>query len=78
MHELKDEKQSIGLHRGQVLTITDHHFGDADLIRPTQSLVQESIGFLSAFLRLQEVRLVKKLRIHLLKLDKIRDVDRMG
>ena len=40
--------------------------------------MEQSVGFLSPLLRLEEVWFVKKLRIDLRLLDKIRDLNRVG
>src|SRR5439155_7486551 len=60
-----------------MLTITDHYFCNADLARPTERLMQNRLRFFATLLRLQEIWLVKKLRIDLFQIDEIRDVDRM-
>jgi hypothetical protein len=40
--------------------------------------VQDCVSFLPAFLWLKEIRLVEKLRIDLLQINEIGNVDRMG
>src|SRR5438477_6891324 len=77
MHQLENEKQSVRLHRRQVLPICDHDFCNAYLARSAQRLVQERVRFFAAFLRFEEIRLVEEFRIHPLKVDKVRDVDRV-
>ena len=39
--------------------------------------MQERVRFFAAFLRFEEIRLVEEFRIHPLKVDKVRDVDRV-
>src|SRR5947209_19524138 len=75
MHQVEDEEQAIGFHRGEVLTITYHHFRDANLARSRQRLVEECIGFFASFLRLEKIGLVEKLRVDLGQVDEISDVD---
>ena len=40
--------------------------------------MQECISFLTALPRFEEIRLVEKLRIHLVDIDKVGDIDRMS
>src|SRR5437870_4908339 len=60
-----------------MLAITDHNFRNTNLSCAAQRLVQNCIGFLPTFLRLQEIWPVEKLRIHLFQTHEIGDVDRM-
>ena len=78
MHQLENEKQSVRLHRRQILAICDYDFGNADLTRSAQRLVQKRVRFFATFLWLEEVRLVEKFRIHQLKIDEVGNVDRVG
>ena len=77
MHQFQNQEQSIRFHGGQVLAIADNDFGNADLGRAAERLVQNRVRFLPAFLRLQKIWLIEKLRIDLLQLDKVSDVDGM-
>ena len=77
MHQLEDEKQSVRLHRRQILAIGDYDFRNADLTRCAQCLVQECVRFFAALLRFEEIRLVEKLWINALKVHEVRDVDRV-
>src|SRR5215831_5120355 len=60
-----------------MLAIADHYLGDTNFSRSAERLVQNCVSFLPAFLRLKEIWLVEKLRIDLLQIDEIGDVDRM-
>ena len=78
MHQFENEEQSIRLYCGEIFAIADHDLGNPDFASSTQGLVQERVSFFAAFLRLEKVGLIEKLRIDLLKIDKVRNVDRMG
>src|SRR5215212_10150933 len=60
-----------------MLAATDHNFGDTNLPGTAKRLVQNCISFLAAFLRFEKIRPVEKLRIDLLQIHEIGDVDRM-
>src|SRR5215831_2616715 len=60
-----------------MLAIADHYLSDTNFSRSAERLVQNGVSFLPAFLRLKEIWLVEKLRIYLLQIDEIGDVDRM-
>src|SRR5215475_9027110 len=60
-----------------MFSIANHDLGNTDFARAAQCLVQNCVSFFPAFLRLKEIRLVEKLRIDLLQIDEICDVDRM-
>src|SRR5216683_4176207 len=77
MHQLKNEEQSVRLHRCQIFAICDDHLRDADLACAAQRFVQKRVGFFPTLLRLEKIGLVKKLRIDLLKINKVGDVDRV-
>ena len=61
-----------------MFAIADHHLGNTNFARSAERLVQDCVSFLPAFLRLKEIRLVEKLRIDLLQINEIGNVDRMG
>src|SRR5207237_2687369 len=61
-----------------MFAIANHDFGNADLARPTKSLVQDRVSFLATLLWLQKIWLIEKLGIDLLQLDEIGDVDGMS
>src|SRR5438876_11370511 len=61
-----------------MFAIADHHLGNTNFARSADRLVQDGVSFLPTFLRLKEIRLVEKLRIDLLQINKIGNVDRMG
>src|SRR5438477_8415215 len=61
-----------------MFAIADHHLGNTNFARPAERLVQNCVGFLPAFLRFKEIWLVEKLRIDLLQINEIGNVNRMG
>ena len=77
VHQLQNQEQAVGFHRSKMFAITDHNFRNTNLSCAAQRLVQNCIGFLPTFLRLQEIWPVEKLRIHLFQTHEIGDVDRM-
>src|SRR5262249_43557639 len=54
-----------------------HDLGNTNFARPAERLVQNSVSFFPALLRLKEIRIVEKLRIDLIQINEICDVDRM-
>src|SRR6267378_1430440 len=60
-----------------MLAIADHHLRNTDLGRPAERLMQDCVSFFSALLRLEEIRSVEKLRIHLLQVNEVGDVNGM-
>src|SRR5215813_8198774 len=60
-----------------MLAIADYYLGDTNFSRSAERLVQDCVSFLPAFLRLKEIWLVEELRIDLLQIDEIGNVDRM-
>src|SRR5690349_11882725 len=78
MHQVEHEKQTVGLHRCEILPVADYHLRDPNLSRSAQRLVQKRVRFLPALLRLEEIRFVEKFRIDLAQIDEVGDVDRMG
>src|SRR5207248_2754648 len=77
MHQLQNEEQSVRFDRGQVLAVADYDFGNTNLARAAQRLVQNRICFFATLLRLEKVRFVEKLGIDLLQFDEVRNVDGM-
>src|SRR5215469_16044459 len=77
MHQFQNQEQSVRFYRSQVLSITDHNLGDANLARSAQGLMQNRVSFLAAFLWLQEIRLIEVLWVDLFQLDEVGDVDGM-
>src|SRR6266404_9948206 len=57
-----------------MLTVADDNLGNTDLSRPAECLMQDCVSFFSAFLGLEEIRSVEKLRIHLLQVNEVGDV----
>src|SRR4030095_4752697 len=78
MHQLQNQEQSIRFHGGQVLPIANDNFGNADLARAAKRLVQDGISFFPTLLRLKKIWLIEKLRINVLQIDEIRDIDGMS
>src|SRR5262249_57591409 len=62
----------------QILAGLDYNFSNADLLAVLQRIAQERISFVSAFLRLQIVRLVEEHWIDLFLIDEILDVHGLG
>src|SRR4029450_10894701 len=60
-----------------MLTVADHDLGNADLAGPAKRLMQNCVSFFPTLLRLEEIWLVEKLRIDLLQIHEIGDIDGM-
>ena len=60
-----------------MFAIADHNLGNTNLAGAAERFVQDCVSFFPALLRFKEIRLIEKLWIDLLQIDKIGDVDRM-
>src|SRR4029450_5228970 len=60
-----------------MLTVADHDLGNADLAGPAKRLMQNCVSFFPTLLRLEEIWFVEKLRIDLLQVHEIGDIDGM-
>src|ERR671919_1622569 len=78
MHQLQNQEQSIRFHSGQMLAVANDDFGNADLTRATERLVQNSVSFFPALLRLQKIRFIEELWVNLFQINEIGDVDGMS
>src|SRR4029450_8995413 len=75
MHQLQNQEQPSRFHGGKVLTIANDNFGNTDLARAAERLMQDSVSFFPALLRPQKRGVRKKVRINLFQIDEIGDVD---
>src|SRR5258705_7826589 len=78
MHQFKNERTVLRLNTGQILPRLDNHFRDANLVSVFQRIPQERVGFVSASLRLQIVRLIEENWIYLFQIDEVLNVDSLS
>src|SRR5215469_15559325 len=74
MHQLKNERAVFRLNSRQILARFDDHLRNAYFVRILQRISQKHVSFVSAFLWLEIVWLVKENRVNLLLIDEVLDV----
>jgi hypothetical protein len=60
-----------------MFTVADHDLGNADLAGSAERLMQNRVSFFPTLLRLEKIWLVEKLRIYLLQIYEVGNIDRM-
>ena len=74
MHQLKNERAVFRLNSRQILACFDDHLRNAYFVRILQRISQKRVSFVSAFLWLEIVWLVKENRVDLFLIDEVLDV----